>query len=38
MEIKYKEENFFTDFNILSIYLDKVLEALNKNIIDYQSK
>lgn len=37
MEKKCDEENILDNYSFLSIYLDKVIESINKNIIDYQS-
>ena len=35
---KKLDENNADDFENLSLYIDKVLELLNNNIIDYQSE
>ena len=38
MEKKLEQKNNLEDFTTLSLYVDKVIELLNKNIIDYQSE
>ena len=38
MEKKLEHENNLEDFTTLSLYVGKVIELLNKNIIDYQSE
>ena len=37
-EEKIDEENELSIFNNLTLYTDRVVELINKNIIDYSSK